>query len=567
MRTAYLLTLGAWLGPFFALLFCLVAPGINGPMYLDSGHIGANAHIFEQAGLAGVVEMFPQRPIPMASFFFNYCLGGMDPSSFRIVNLLLHSIAATLVVLLMRIVLELTDPAGGLGVADKYVLSLFMGVFFLIHPLQIFATLYIWQRMAILAYMFYLASLLCYLFVRMGYAATWSGYLLSCVFFLLALLSKENAVTLVLALLFFEACFFSKDWKSLAGRSVVLTAILLVIVSLVSLLQHAHGMSAFSSGLLATVKQYYKESGLSLGEVFLTQCRVILQYLSMVILPVPSSVHLVMPQVISSSLVSPPATLPAVTAIAGLILLGIRLLFVRPLIGMGILVFIVNMAPDSFLVPQFAFFGYRPLFGMVGVCFVAIDCLALVLHRVRNAVIGKYVRIGLIILGLGYAIFLGVVTREVASIWDNQSLFWKRAVEAFPSGKLRWEKGTASLILFDLGTRLKDEGRMAEALDYMNRSRKMRPGHPVILTGLASLSRRMGKISEAEMYLERAIRCPVPYPNAYRDLGLVKLDLGKIDEAIRCLEKAQTLAPRDPITVNALQTVRNRKEGSRRVKP
>ena len=552
---------GGLLAPFFVILFCLQSPGLHGPMYFDSGaRIGANASLFEQSGFVGVIRTFPQRPIPMITFFVNYRLTGMDPFFFRIVNMVLLSLLSVLVAILMRITLELPGPLRGVGQVEKYGMSLFVGIIFLVHPVQIYLTLYIWQRMTILAYLFYLASVISYLSVRMRFVSSWLGYSLLLVFFVAALLSKENAVTLPVILALFELSFFWKSRKDFFCRAVLLGLILAATVGVVSCLQHPHGHAQDSAGILSTIREYYKESGLSLKEVVLTQSRVILKYLAVIAIPTRSEAQLVAPQIISSSLLDPPITLAAVAAAAGVALLGIRLLFIRPLSGIGILFFLINVLPDCLLVPQYAFFGYRPVLGIVGLGFLVSDCIVQALSRVNDPIRRRYVRLGLTVLGAAYCVFLGSQTVEMADLWADKVRLLKGAVAAFPWDAQKWEQKTGSLILHALGSELAQQGRLIEAREYLHLALELHPGHPVVLTSLASICREGGNVAGAEAYLEKAVQNPVAFPRAYSDLGLLKLDLGKADDAIRYLEIAFKLTPHDQRVVRALQTLRRGQE-------
>ena len=72
-----------------------------------SVHIAANQSVFANQGMLGVMNLFPQRPIPMITFYFNYLTGGMSPEYFRIVNVALLVIASILVMLLIQLILGL----------------------------------------------------------------------------------------------------------------------------------------------------------------------------------------------------------------------------------------------------------------------------------------------------------------------------------------------------------------------------------------------------------------------------------------------------------------------------
>ena len=65
-------------------------PGLNAPMYYDSAMlIAGNRDLFASGMIENVLAIFPQRPLPMFTFYLNFILGDMAPAYFRISNVVL----------------------------------------------------------------------------------------------------------------------------------------------------------------------------------------------------------------------------------------------------------------------------------------------------------------------------------------------------------------------------------------------------------------------------------------------------------------------------------------------
>ncbi len=129
------------------------------------------------------------RPLLTVSFITDVWLGGTGPFIFHLTNLILHLIVTSLVFWLLQ----------KLGVAKK--IALFLTFLFLVHPVSTQAVSWIPGRNDPLLAIFTLASFIFFLnFVREKKAGS---YLLSLIFFLLALFTKETVLVLpVICLLY-----------------------------------------------------------------------------------------------------------------------------------------------------------------------------------------------------------------------------------------------------------------------------------------------------------------------------------------------------------------------------
>lgn len=94
------------------------------------------------------------HPLTMLSLMFDAAIcgeGGPDPFVFHLTNIILHAIVCVLVLLLVRRIV------GGVGI------PLLIAILFAVHPVQAESVAWISQRKTVLATLFALASLACYL--------------------------------------------------------------------------------------------------------------------------------------------------------------------------------------------------------------------------------------------------------------------------------------------------------------------------------------------------------------------------------------------------------------------
>ena len=137
------------------------------------------------------------RPLCVLTFRLNYYLGGLDPWGYHLGNVLCHAATTALFTHLARRLLVRTFP------------TLVAGLLFAAHPIHTEAVAGVVGRADVLACLFYVLTLLCYMrytSCRDGAGADdkagwrrwgWMGWVV--IFTAAALLTKEQAVTVLAA--------------------------------------------------------------------------------------------------------------------------------------------------------------------------------------------------------------------------------------------------------------------------------------------------------------------------------------------------------------------------------
>jgi hypothetical protein len=136
------------------------------------------------------------RPLLKLSYTFNWTISS-TPISFHLVNLLIHLANTFLVYRLAQLFLEQQKEL------KFHLAPLFAALLFAAHPIHTEAVSYISGRSASLMTFFYLAAVFSYVVGRVQKNKL-NIFLITPLFFLLALATKETAVTLPFALLLWE---------------------------------------------------------------------------------------------------------------------------------------------------------------------------------------------------------------------------------------------------------------------------------------------------------------------------------------------------------------------------
>ena len=156
------------------------------------------------SGLSGLY-----RPVAMLTFAINWFLGGADVFGYHLVNIGLHCVTSILLFFTCLHILNTPLINGRYQENDCFIAFLATALWAL-HPIQTQAVTYVVQRMAVLADLFYLAGICLYLEGRNSNSfkkrALFFG--MGILSYMLALGSKQNAITLPAACLLVEIVFF-----------------------------------------------------------------------------------------------------------------------------------------------------------------------------------------------------------------------------------------------------------------------------------------------------------------------------------------------------------------------
>jgi protein O-mannosyl-transferase len=548
MKTLRSLLPIAVVGVFFALAFAVHHKVFIAPMQYDSAAVlEANEYLFN-SGISQVIKIFPQRPVPMITFYLNYVAAGINPYYFRLVNALLMACAAGAVVLLLIYILEIPGITDHGTPSQKRMVSIGLGLVFLLHPATIYVVVYIWQRTALMSGLFFFLALAAYLATRTGRIPNCiTGYTACAIMFFVAIASKENAIALPVILLLSELVFFHASARDLLKRSVVFGSVVLIALLALSFVERPHGHMINHGGILSTIALYYEESGLTPAQVAMGQCVVFFEYLKMVVLPLPSNVHLMSAQLVPSSINDPPITSVAVAGvIAVTAVMGIFLIRRRPLVAFGTLFFIIGLLPEALMVPQYLFFGYRVFVPMFGLLLVAADGILSLIDLPQNRRGKLAMKAGLTSAVAAALLLLSYATVSKEALWMDPIAFWNDSLDRLPRNDKRVEKRVKIQTLNSLGYHLVASGEPGQAIAVHREAMQVDRRIAYTYQALGAAYTQAGQLNDAATTYLDLLRLDHTNAMAHAGLGAVLLKQNRLDEALEHFEKALERKPTHP---------------------
>ncbi|MDH3394462.1 MAG: hypothetical protein OEL66_10685, partial [Desulfobulbaceae bacterium] len=296
-------------------------------------------------------------------------------------------------------------------------------------PLQTNGVTYLVQRMTSLAALFYLTSLTLYIHGRRSATAT--GKILffgtSAIAAVLAFLSKQNTATLPLMILLVESFFitpgfFSNRFRLLKRRHWLAISAALLLLSPIA-------VALFERHILPG----YQTREFTLPQRLLTEPRVIVFYLSLLLLPLPSRLNLEHDFTVSQTLISPPTTILSLLFLLTLLFCAVRCRHSRPLISFGIFWFLLNLIIESSFIPLEIIFEHRLYLPSVGFFLVIIACIDHLLTHI-NPIITRHRSPQLLLLVVAVlTVFSANLTHSRNHDWRDSLSFYEDCIKKSPN--------------------------------------------------------------------------------------------------------------------------------------
>jgi Flp pilus assembly protein TadD len=429
------------------------------------------------------------RPAACLSFGLNWFFGRDHVFGYHFVNTIIHFSAAYLLYLTIMVLFE-TPRLKNHFRGRTHTIALLAAMLWAIHPIQTQAVTYIVQRMAAMAALFYLLSLYFYVKARLNVTPQRRGLLFaaSIISYFLAIGSKENAAMLPLALILVELIFFYNPESPKINRKIFWSAAggaLFVFLT---------GTLFFLKGDFFSFINAYSVRPFTLGERLLTEPRILIFYLSQIVLPLPGRLSIAHDVAVYQSLFDPMATLPAIILVFLLIGFSVWRLKKWPIISFGILFFFLNHVIESSIIPLELIFEHRNylpsmfLFWSLaaGLCYL-FDYADPPQKQPLKWVIGAAVM--LIMFGLGCSTY----TRNKA--WNSEASLWEDVLKKAP--------GLARPYLV-LAAEYEKQNEYEKALDYYQKSLALPDQRPLQAQG--SAYNNMGTIYMKQHDYETAAR-------------------------------------------------------------
>jgi protein O-mannosyl-transferase len=491
-RSIWVATAGLALWLLLAIAWFAYHPGLSGNFMFDDwanlpplGAMGPidNWNNFVTYMLSGISSP-TGRPVAMLSFLLDANNWPAVPEPFKATNVLIHLLNGTLLAWLEFRLLRIIniDPRRASWV------SVLSAGLWLLHPYWVSTTLFIVQRMTMLATTFVLAGLLCYLHGRHQWAKDRysSAYLWMSTGLglcgLLATLSKENGALLPLFVLVIETTILNRSESTVRitraspGWRIWRALFIYFPLSLLGAYILAH--------LPSMLHADNKGQVFTAGQRLLTESRAVTDYLWHIVVPRAYTAGLYHDNFpLSTSLFHPWTTPFAVLLILGLIAVAWRIRKRYPLVALGILFYFAGQLLESTIIPLELYYEHRNYLPAV------LLSLPLAQWLVDTQHLKHWARVSLSVLLLTV---LATFTWQRASLWGHPfqlSMVWVKENPQSPRG------------VTTLALHLMHQGEYKAASEVLKPLAAEHPYNIMLQLNLISAYCGSGGVNQAQLYV------------------------------------------------------------------
>lgn len=502
----------------------------------------------------GIDQKKITRPIAYFTFGINYYFGQLNPFGYHIVNLIIHFCSSIFLFLFIYRTLNLPRLKAEYA-SSSYAVALLATFFWAANPVQVTAVTYIVQRMASMAGMFYVMSLYFYLRGRTD-ETVWKKtfFLILCALSaVLAIGTKENAILLPVSLYLYDLLLIRGISRESLLRGIKVFILPALIAASVILIFFIDLSSLLRLG-------DYAIRPFSMYERLLTETRVIIFYISLLLYPVSSRLMLNHDFIISRSILDPWTTMAAIIFIAGCLGLAMAIAKKKPLISYCVFFFFLNHVIEGSFIPLelvFEHTNYVPsMLFFVPLSLFAIYALDYFSYK-KVIQIMAALSISFLLFAQGHTVHIyNILFKEPYLVWTDNIAKAPNLSRPYNNlGNLLWNWGlheeayrayekSFQLNRYDVlpmvAAPVNNMGRYYffynnynEAMNHFQTALKINPGYPPTWMNIARTQIQMNDLKGAEGSMQKALSKWPANAELHAILSFIRLKQGQNDGALK----------------------------------
>ncbi len=567
----------------------------SGFIWDDWTVIVSNPYIRKWWDFPAIWNAFNTRFILGVSLAFSYAVGKLDVTGYHIFNITVHILSAVFFYFLVQETFKTPTVKNGSLSGFSDIIALFAALIFLTHPVQTTAVNYIWQRAAVMATFFYIASIFFYAKARVTSCARY--YVVAWITTVLGMFTKEITATIPITLLIYEVLFFGPIKDDVRKRFVVISFFLATsfIIPLMLMRSSSVTMDLMRPDAVRTathdhaehldITRWVGEKTMSRRDYYLTQLNVARTYLGLLFFPVDQNLDYDYP--IAHSL-RKSRTFISLLVLSAIILAALVTARNFPLLSFGIFWFFIGLSVESLVVQKDVIFEHRLYLLTAGFAIFLTSALCRLL-KIRRLVV--------IVLCIVVSAF-SIATYKRNMIWHDSLSLWKDVIKKSPNKAPAYNfaalaygdghdfqnaiacykkaieiKPDFDAAYINLGTAYAAVGKHQSAVQSYQKATEIDPNAQSTISAYNNLGIEycaLGNASEAESSfrkaVEKAAQIDPHQAEPTVNLGMLYAALGRTGEAKKLFENAVLIDPENTKAKKELAKIQGTKAGQKRTK-
>jgi len=555
-----------------------------------------------------LLDISNNRYLTMLSFAFNYAAFGLKPFTYHFINNIIHVINALLVYYFViltfrtpyfnyqpssgspsqidlagRPIHPFSSASGGQAHSPLFI-AFFSAFIFISHPIQTQAVTYIAQRATSMAAMFYLLSLVMYIKWRLSAeqqsnraaeqqsrSKTTTALLLYCaslISVILAMKTKEIAFTLPFVITLYEFSFFNKSpnterrTTNLRRFLYLLPILLTLLIIPLSMIDIKKPVETFAVSIDV---QSRETENISRADYLLTQVRVIVTYLRLLILPINQNLDYRYPIYNSFFDLEVFLSFLFLLTIMGTAVYLMQKSYIKinpfspflskrgqrefgtdslihrftslRLIAFGIFWFFITLSVESSIIPiRDVIVEHRLYIPSIGFFIVFVALMDYILSSMR-------LKVAMIIVILG---LLSISAYSRNTIWKDSQKLWEDVIAKAPNNVRAYT---------ELGAIFRDEGQYIEAMNQFEKALKINKHYALTYYNIGYVHYKSGSYKNALMYFRKTMEFKLPAllrMETFNSMGMTYSEMGNDIDAVNAFKEAIKALPTSIIPYNNL---------------
>ena len=499
------------------------------------------------------LSMGHYQPLSWVTLGLDYLLWGMNPFGYHLTSLILHGANA---VIFYFVALRLLSAAFhkpikpiAAGELSLQVTAAFAALLFAIHPLRVESVVWATERRGLLAGLFFLLSILCYLRANAiseggGTRPQWMTAAVTT--YGLSLLSKTSGVALPIVFLVLDVYPLGRldgglrEWLAAKNRQVWWEKIPFLFLALAAVA--IAPMAAHEAGAMRGRGEYGIVIGIAqalFGLTFYLWKTFIPAGLSPLYAVVADAVPAYWPFLPSQEVILALSVIVALAVSIAFFLLRRRwpaglanwvcyVAIVAPVLGIAQIG--AQIVADRY--------SYLPSLGWT---ILAGGGLLHCWQSGEGGQTGKRTFIVSAMLAMTALVMLGVLTWRQTQVWHDSISLWRHALAIIRESDIAHN---------NLGTALYEKGKWEEAIEQLQKALQIDPDHVhyrnnlvKALVGLGRDRAKRGELDDAIEYFRRALKVDNSDAEAHNNLGIALAMRGELKEATQHFRQALKLLP------------------------